>query len=275
MIGDTDPAAVQPVTKRCPMITQPEIRRLLRRHGIPTSLGNGEPLVTTDCSGRIWVWMPGKGDPARAEAALTAAGYMFRDAGPDMNGNQEQIIVTGRTDDDDGGLSGWDIDVDTLRGLQKLIADDEAHAIGVRWMFGKLMLDSRGDRQRLPKGALAAMSAATGISRRELQYRMAFADKFPTETDMRNVLHLSWHEIIGAHLTSRAKADQPELPAGEKPGKVVDGYSIMRDADVIKELKDWEHNIFRKASIGTWSVDSRIEMIRLLKRIADRLQNNL
>jgi hypothetical protein len=173
---------------------------------------------------------------------------------------------------DDDGIPAWDINVEELRCLEKLIADDEADAIRHRWEFGKIMLDSRGDRQRLPKGALAATSAATGISKREIQYRMAFADKFPQKTSA-TALRLSWHEIIGAHLTSRAQQAKPEKPAGERPGEVVDGFSIMRDSDVIKELKDWEHNIFRKESIATWSHDSRLDMLRRLKVIADRTQN--
>jgi hypothetical protein len=88
---------------------------------------------------------------------------------------------------------------------------------------------------------------------------------------MCNVLHLSWHEIIRNHLTIRSE-DKPEPKTVERPGKAVDGFSVMRDTDVIKELKAWDHNIFRKASIVTYSEDSRLEMIRLLKRIADRLQ---
>jgi hypothetical protein len=81
--------------------------------------------------------------------------------------------------DDLDGMASWDIDVDALRGLDKVIRDDDADATRQRWQYGRPMLDSRGDRQRLPKGALDAPCTATGNSRRELQYRMAFADQAP------------------------------------------------------------------------------------------------
>jgi hypothetical protein len=175
--------------------------------------------------------------------------------------------------DDPAALAAWEIDVDNLRGLDKLIRDDEADANRIRWRYGRAMLASRGDRQRLPKGALHALKTATGNSRRELQYRMAFADKFPTEADMCTVLHLSWHEIIGAHLTSRAEQpDDDDQPKPERSGNVLDGFTVMRADDGVKELKTWEHKVFRKDAVASYSPDERAEMIRWLKRIADRLQ---
>lgn len=181
-----------------------------------------------------------------------------------------QDITNGDCDDPD--ISDWDIDIEGLLVLDKQINGHEHDANRLRWQYGAAMLDSRGDRQRLPKGALHALGEATGNSRRELQYRMAFADKFPTMQDVQCVAHMPWNQIIGQYLTSRKPEPEPHETA-KRPGKVLDGFSIMRDADVITEVKAWEHNVFRKASIATWSADSRIEMIRLLKRIADRLQN--
>lgn len=175
-------------------------------------------------------------------------------------------------DDDLDGISDWDIDVDTLRGLDKVIRDDDVDAITHRWHFGRITLDSRGDRQRLPKGALAALSEATGNSRRELQYRMAFADKFPTGKYVQRVARMSWHEIIGGHLTSRCESAKPDKPAGAKPGKVLDDVTVLRDTDVIKGLKNWDHNVFREDSISTYSYESKLDTIRWLKRYADRLQ---
>ncbi len=123
-----------------------------------------------------------------------------------------------------------------------------------------------------PKGALHALCMATGNSRRELQYRMAFADKFPTEADMCNVLHISWHEIIGKHLTSTTERQRQQATTDQaKPGKAVDGFTVMRDTDVITMLKAWKRNVFRVESIATYPEDSRRDMILCLKRIADRL----
>jgi hypothetical protein len=172
-------------------------------------------------------------------------------------------------DPDGGGIPDWDIE--ELIRLDKQINEHEADAIRRRWEYGRAMLAGRGDRQRLPKGALDDLGAVTGNSRRELQYRMKLADLFPTEADMCKVLHLPWYEIIRQHLTAKPKQPKRDKKP-ERPGKVVDGYSIKRDTDVIKDLKDWDHNIFRKESIATWPLDSRLHMLRWLKRIADRIQ---
>jgi hypothetical protein len=178
--------------------------------------------------------------------------------------------------DDDDGIAGWDIDIENLLAWDKQINEHEHNANLIRWLYGKAMLASRGDRQRLPKGALHAMHVATGNSRRELQYRMAFADKFRTRDACATVLHLSWHEIIGQHLTHLSRSDDDEVPeTGEKPGKVVDGVTVMPGRDAIKAAKDWDHKIFRADSIAGWSHDERLGMIRWLKRWADRIQKNL
>jgi hypothetical protein len=100
---------------------------------------------------------------------------------------------------------------------------------------------------------------------------MKFAELFPTHNDMCKVLHLSWYEIIRRHLT--AKPEPERQPATERPGKVVDGVSILRASDVITGLRAWERNVFRTESIATYSDDERREMVRWLRRIADRLQN--
>ena len=55
-------------------------------------------------------------------------------------------------DPDGGGIPDWDIE--ELIRLDKQINEHEADAIRRRWEYGRAMLAGRGDRQRLPKGAL-------------------------------------------------------------------------------------------------------------------------
>ncbi len=54
---------------------------------------------------------------------------------------------------------------------------------------------------------LADLVKATGKSRRELTYRMQFADKFPSEDEVCNALHTlkSWAEVIRSMATPRPK----------------------------------------------------------------------
>jgi len=170
---------------------------------------------------------------------------------------------------DDDEIPEWNIE--ELRRLDKQINEHEQDAILRRWEYGRHVLDGRGERARLPKGILDDLGAATGNSRRELQYRMKFAEEFPTDADMCEVLHLSWYEIIRRHLT--AKPEPERQPTTEGPGKVIDGVTHMRASDVITGLNAWERNVFRIESIASYSEDSRLQMIRLLKIIADRLQN--
>jgi hypothetical protein len=131
------------------------------------------------------------------------------------------------TDDDEDDVSAVDWNVEELHRLDKEINDHEYDANRLRWEYGRHLIDGRGDRQRLPHGILNDLSAATGTSRRELQYRMKFADLFGTEADMCNVLHLPWYEIIRDHLTIRSE-DKPEPKTVERPGKAVDGFSVTR-----------------------------------------------
>jgi hypothetical protein len=85
------------------------------------------------------------------------------------------------TDDDEDDVSAVDRNVEELHRLDKEINDHEYDANRLRWEYGRHLIDGRGDRQRLPRGILNDLSAATGTSRRELQYRMKFADLFGTE----------------------------------------------------------------------------------------------
>ena len=78
--------------------------------------------------------------------------------------------------------------------LEELILRDkridaaESEGMRERWEFGKILLRLRGGKKRLPDGALVKLAAATGKSRRELKYRMQFAQEFPTEDELGNVL---------------------------------------------------------------------------------------
>jgi len=58
-------------------------------------------------------------------------------------------------------------------------------------------LSARDGKGRLPNGYLADLTARTGKSRRELGYRVQFAETYPTETELANALasYPSWREV--------------------------------------------------------------------------------
>ena len=72
-------------------------------------------------------------------------------------------------------------------------ARDELHA---RWESGKEMLAERKGKQ-LPKGRLDELVEASGKGVRELQYRMQFAEQYPTEDKVRMAMQTfpSWVQV--------------------------------------------------------------------------------
>ena len=90
----------------------------------------------------------------------------------------------------------WDFE--TLLIIDKRIDTSEADSIRDRWEFGRLMLAARDGRKRLPNGYLAQLVQRTGKSRRELGYRVQFAETYPTEAELCNALHslTSWHDVV-------------------------------------------------------------------------------
>jgi len=86
--------------------------------------------------------------------------------------------------------------LDSLVALDRKIDGAEGDAIRVRWEFGRELLSRRVGR-KLPVGLLDGVCAATGKSRQEIQSRMRFAEKFPTEDALSDAVRQwrSWHHI--------------------------------------------------------------------------------
>ena len=75
-----------------------------------------------------------------------------------------------------------------ISGAEDDAAERTKDSLRDRWEFGKLMLTKRKGKQ-LPNGLLDELATATGKSRSELQYRMRFAERYPTEDEVWNVFH--------------------------------------------------------------------------------------
>ena len=79
----------------------------------------------------------------------------------------------------------------------KASADEARAAMPPRWHFGKEVLEVRGDRERLPNNEIKAITARTGVHRREIQYCEKFAEVYPTEADCDRAIHKyqSWTQL--------------------------------------------------------------------------------
>lgn len=104
-----------------------------------------------------------------------------------------------------------------LVALESEISRAESAGLRTRWEFGRQLLMARNGKRRLPNGYLAAVVEVTGASRAELTYRMQFAERYPTETELLNALNSfrSWREIVQALPRGEGECRKtPPIPAG-------------------------------------------------------------
>ncbi|MGV0772292.1 hypothetical protein [Mycobacterium syngnathidarum] len=91
---------------------------------------------------------------------------------------------------------------------QERARQNRVAAIRQRWLFGRKLLAERevnGGKQ-LPPGRLNELIEQTGKSRQELQYRMRFAERFPSSGDLANVL-----AKYSVGCSTRAAMETPQL----------------------------------------------------------------
>jgi hypothetical protein len=118
-----------------------------------------------------------------------------------------------------------------ISGAEDDAAERTKDSLRDRWEFGKLMLTKRKGKQ-LPNGLLDELATATGKSRSELQYRMRFAERYPTEDEVWNVFHTykTWLSIIHSLPKPPSEDAPPKQPPTRKPPKV-DPESLVADKD--------------------------------------------
>jgi hypothetical protein len=101
-----------------------------------------------------------------------------------------------------------------LQDLDRRVDAAESDGILARWEFGKALLAERKGKQ-LPKGRLDEVAALIGKQPREVQCRMQFAERFPTENEVRDaVTHFdSWRRIVHEALPEERSASITRLPS--------------------------------------------------------------
>ena len=91
--------------------------------------------------------------------------------------------------------------------LETTIDEGEQTGIHARWEYGRWLLAQRKGKQ-LPNGLLDALVEATSKSRSELQYRVQFAERYSTESEVSNALdtYRSWREIVNEALPAESES---------------------------------------------------------------------
>jgi hypothetical protein len=97
--------------------------------------------------------------------------------------------------------------VHSLKRLEAKIAKSEDDGLRVRWEFGGELLAMRNGKKKLPAGRLDVIAKEVGASRRELQARVKFAEKFPDEERLCNAVtqFQSWRELCAKGLVTKRK----------------------------------------------------------------------
>jgi N6-adenosine-specific RNA methylase IME4 len=90
-----------------------------------------------------------------------------------------------------------DLGIERLIHIDHRIDAHEGEALRDRWEFGHLMVAAREGMDRLPNGYMAMLMERTGKSRRELGYRVQFAESYPTEDELCTAVHsfASWTDL--------------------------------------------------------------------------------
>jgi len=94
--------------------------------------------------------------------------------------------------------------------IEERIGSAEGEGLRARWEFGHELLAKR-EGKLLPRGLLAKVCEQTGASRWEVQKRVQFAEKYPTDVELCDAITQfgSWYAIVHHALSGAGDADGP------------------------------------------------------------------
>ena len=101
-----------------------------------------------------------------------------------------------------------DLFTERLKKIEERISQAEDEGLRARWEFGREILAERRGKKLLPRGYLDEIAKEIGITRREIGYRMQFANKFLTEPELRNAVAKwpTWHQMTQEGLVEKRRA---------------------------------------------------------------------
>jgi hypothetical protein len=121
-----------------------------------------------------------------------------------------------------------------LRACESRIRQSEGEGLLARWEFGRTLLPNRQGQKDLPNGLLALICQQMSLSRREVQQRMRFAEKYPDKAALRNAVAQwpTWHAMTQQGLVHRAKARRKAPPP---PGRFT--MELYRFAKLLAKIE--------------------------------------
>ncbi len=114
-----------------------------------------------------------------------------------------------------------DLGIERLVRIESRIGDAEGSGLRARWEFGHELVARRNGKGKLPHGLLKAITERTSVGRAEMQLRMRFAERFPTEGELCNAVTQfgSWHQVVNVALCPAANVPAvvavPDVPEGQ------------------------------------------------------------
>ncbi len=193
-------------------------------------------------------------------------------------------------------------------------ADSIQESLWERWKHGRMMLEERGGKKKLPDGRMSELVKATGKSSPELNNRMLFAARYPSEEQFYNALEncSSWRDVIKSlPKPSRPKPEsepaaykrherydevvalfdqglsvkqiEKELGMGRQVRHILEREKLERHVKAESSPLDWDSipaNVKQKLEIAQRHIRQELEVevqarvITEIKRIFERTRND-
>jgi hypothetical protein len=111
----------------------------------------------------------------------------------------------------------WSVALARLASLEFQIEDSDKEGMLKRWLFGHELLKRRvkekGRPLETPKALMTLTIEQCKISRQEINYRIQFAERYPTKKDVANAVGIypSWHQMVKHGLVEKKRAKKPQV----------------------------------------------------------------
>ena len=117
-----------------------------------------------------------------------------------------------------------------LHQLEDAVRRSDGDGLRARWESGRCMLTLKVGKQ-LPQGQLDALAKELGVVRSEINARMKFAAKFPTDAEVSTVVESfrTWSEI-----KKHALIDVPRRKPATTPQHA--GKALQRAIDIVENI---------------------------------------
>lgn len=117
----------------------------------------------------------------------------------------------------------WNVTLARLTKLEHIVSEKEQMALEARWSFGRELLSRRVDykgRLVIPHDLMKLTLTQCKVSRSEVNYRVAFALRYPTKNEMSTAVvdYSSWRQMKNKGLVKKKKRGNPKTAASIRSG---------------------------------------------------------